>query len=94
MFTLASSVGTRGNSFKLAVPISFSDMRQRFYSVRVVSLWNNLPYKVAESGSLGAFKSELQDSLGEYLFLYDRGHGVGEVAGWLFRKHRGETHFL
>ena len=71
MFMLAPRVGTRGHSFKLAVPSSFSDLRRRFYSVRVVSLWNNLPSRVAESCSLGAFKSGLWDSLGEYLFLYD-----------------------
>ena len=59
---------TRGHSFKLVVAQSRTETRRRFFSVRVVSLWNSLPSGVVESASLGTFKKRLDDWLGEVLY--------------------------
>lgn len=59
---------TRGHQLKLSVPACRSELRRRFFSVRVVPLWNNLPASVAEASSIGTFKSRLDELLGEVFF--------------------------
>ena len=61
---------TRGHSFKLAVIRTQTESRRRFFSNRVVSVWNNLPEYVVASDSLNIFKARLCDALGDLLYYY------------------------
>ena len=54
-----SPCSTRGNSMKLFYPDSRVSVRQHFFSVRVVQLWNKLPEEVVSAGSVNAFISRL-----------------------------------
>jgi hypothetical protein len=51
--------GTRGHMFKLAKKRCRINMRQHFFSFRVVDKWNNLPAAVVEAPSLDSFKNRL-----------------------------------
>ena len=48
IFTLSHS-STRGHSFKIYHVRSTIDVRQRFFSVRIVPVWNSLPDNVVSS---------------------------------------------
>ena len=39
------------------------DIRKKFFTVRVVRLWNRLPKKVMDASSLEAFKATLDGAL-------------------------------
>ena len=54
-FFVWSSCSTRGHSMKLYYPDSRVTVRQNFFSVRVVQLWNKLPEEVASASSVSAF---------------------------------------
>ena len=62
---------TRGHNFKLFVPRALSDIRTRFFSVRVVPLWNSLPDRIVSAATLSSFKRLLVEVLGDTLFQYD-----------------------
>ena len=68
LFILAPQRGTRGHSFKLEIPRCHTDLKQRFFSVRNVGLWNSLPANVVECQTLSAFKQKLTLHLGIRLF--------------------------
>ena len=70
IFTLALRVGTRGYSYKFSVPSCSTDLRHRFFSVRVVATWNSLPPDLVESDSLQMFKNGLLAELGDLLYHY------------------------
>ncbi|PKU49553.1 hypothetical protein llap_106 [Limosa lapponica baueri] len=53
----------RGNSFKLKVGRYRSDVRKKFFTVRVVRLWNRLPKEVLDAPSLEVFKTRLDLAL-------------------------------
>ena len=65
---LANNVGTRGNVFKLAVPITRSEMGRRKFGARVVFEWNKLPTAVVELSNISTFKKRLDEELGDKLF--------------------------
>ena len=71
LFQLAPVVGTRGHPLKLASPLCSTDARRRFFNVRCVRLWNELPSCVVLAENLTSFKRLLMDYLGERLFEYD-----------------------
>ena len=50
---------TRGHAHKLIKKACNLNVRQNFFSFRVVNMWNNLPAYVAEAPSLNAFKGRL-----------------------------------
>ena len=50
---------TRGHSFKLAKKRCQTSLRQKFFSNRVVNLWNSLPEDVVSCESINAFKNSL-----------------------------------
>ena len=56
VFEMARSVGTRGHSLKMSVPVYRSEIRRRTFGVRHVFLWNSLPADVVETTSLSTFK--------------------------------------
>ena len=62
---------TRGHSRKLFLPRVDTDIRSRFFSVRVVPLWNSLPEDVVSSPSLVSFKTRLHAALCDKLYEFD-----------------------
>ena len=58
-FCLAGDGRTRGHSMKLVRNRSRLDLRQHFFSERVVSRWNNLQDDVVTAASLNIFKNRM-----------------------------------
>ena len=58
----------RGHSLKLFVPRCYTEVRARFFSVRVIDNWNALPEHVVSARSIEAFKRLLHPALGQKLF--------------------------
>ena len=59
---------TRGHSKKLFLPHYSTDVRARFFSIRVISLWNSLPEEAVSAGSVHSFKHHIGVFLGPRLF--------------------------
>ena len=55
---------TKGNGFKVREARFRLDIRKKFFTQRVVTLWNRLPKKVVDALSLEAFKARLDVALG------------------------------
>ena len=58
LFSLNTSV-TRGTSLKLNKPRSRLNIRQNFFSQRVINAWNQLPEFVISSTSVNGFKNAI-----------------------------------
>ena len=58
---------TRGNSLKLNKPRSRLNIKQTFFSQRVVNDWNTLPELIISSISMNGFKTPLTDSFGKFM---------------------------
>ena len=56
--------------FKLLMPHCNTDIRQWSFNVCCIHVWNKLPSRVVESGSLVTFKASLAEYLGDNLFDY------------------------
>ena len=66
----AQYTGTRGHQFKLAVPVSHTEVGRRRFGAKseTVGIWNSLPGAVAECTSVEAFKRKLDEHLGDKLY--------------------------
>ena len=70
LFSLASNIGTRGHSMKLNVPRASTEIRQRSFSHRQISLWNSLPEEVVMATSISTFKHLLGKAILHRLYEY------------------------
>jgi hypothetical protein len=59
-FTFDKYNKTRGHNLKLRLPLHKTSIRQNFFSVRVVPVWNSLPSSIVNSTSLNLFKAGLE----------------------------------
>ena len=58
-FQLADNTRTRGHRFKIVKVRSRLDIRNKFFSQRVVNSWNALPADVVEAETVNSFKNRL-----------------------------------
>ena len=58
----------RGHRLKLKVQRCQLQVRQNFFSVRIVNLWNKLPESVVECSSVNVFKKRLDDWIADVNF--------------------------
>lgn len=59
---------TRGHLFKLEKSRSYKTLRQKFFTRRIVTTWNNLPDSVVEAPSVNSFKNRLDNHWKEQMF--------------------------
>ena len=64
LFTRSHMEKTRGNGYKLCLGRFQLDTRGRFFTMRTISHWNNLPREVVDSPTLHTFKILLDMVLG------------------------------
>ena len=62
---------TRGHGYRLHQKNCATDAKIRFFDVRCVHRWNQLPAHVVEADSLASFKRMLAEHLGGVLFQFD-----------------------
>jgi len=70
---------TRGNGFNLRQGRLRLDIRRKFFTQRVVTLWNRLPKKVVDAPSLEAFKARLDVALGSLVWWLATLHVAGRL---------------
>ena len=59
-FELDSNKRTRGHSCKLTKKRFRTDLRQHFFTERIINVWNSLDEQTVGSCSINSFKSNLQ----------------------------------
>ncbi|KAK4822831.1 hypothetical protein QYF61_020125 [Mycteria americana] len=69
LFTEAHSDRIRGNGFKLKEGRFRSDIRKKYFTMRVVRHWNRLPREAVDAPSLEVFKVRLDGALSNLIYL-------------------------
>ena len=59
LFSMLETHSTRGHGFRVSGERYNTDIRGRFFTQRVVGVWNALPSKVVEASTLELFKINL-----------------------------------
>ena len=70
LFMLPDYDRTRGHSKKIFQPQYSTDVRARFFSVRVIPIWNSLPEEAVSSITVHAFKRHIENFLGSRLYEF------------------------
>jgi len=90
LFTKACSDRTRGNGFKLKEGRFRLDIRNKFFTMRVMKHWNRLHREVVDAPSLETFKVWLDRALSNLLQLKSCGcplpGSVQGQIGWGFEQ--------
>jgi len=68
LFSKACCDRTRSNGFKIREGRFRLDIRKKFFTMRVVKLWNRLPREVVEAPSLETFKARLDWALSKLVW--------------------------
>ena len=76
LFPMLGKSRTRGHSLRIRGKSFRTEMRKTFFTQRAVNLWNSLPQKVVEDGSLAIFKRKF-----DVTFVAKGIRGYGEKAG-------------
>ena len=63
LFPLLEMDRTRGHGLRVRGARYKTNVRGQFFTQRVVGMWNALPSKVVEAGTLGLFKSHLDSHM-------------------------------
>ena len=63
MFVLSRNTRTRGHKFKIEKQGFRTNLRQYFFSNRIINQWNSLPANVVESPNIASFKTGLENHL-------------------------------
>jgi len=66
LFSKACCDRTRSNGFKLKEGRFKLDIRQKYFTIRVVKHWNRLPREVVDAPSLETFKARLDGALSNW----------------------------
>ena len=82
MFPMLGESRTRGHSLRIRGKPFRTEMRKHFFSQRVVSLWNSLPQRAVEAGSLDAFKREHEIGLLKIAESGDMGRRQERGTDW------------
>lgn len=77
IFFMLSDQSTRSNGRKLKVKTCKKDIRKNFFSLRVISEWNQLPESVVTAPSINCFKNRLDT------FMGDKKYTVYPDNGWV-----------
>ena len=67
LFERVNDSRTGGNGFKLKDGRFRLDVREKFFTTRVVKCWNRLPREVVDAPSLEVFKARLNGALGSLI---------------------------
>ena len=70
LFVLPHSSTLRGHDHKIFLPRSNLEIRKRFFSIRVINMWNSLSADTVSASSLDSFKYHLSRDLGEMLYEF------------------------
>ena len=61
---------TRGHNFKLYKPHVQTTLHKHYFSLSVINNWNSLPYEVVNTISLDSFKSKLNNTWEDKIYVF------------------------
>ena len=70
LFDLPPQTRTRGHCHKMFQPSTRTDVRKRFFAVRCIQVWNDLPAFAVCAPNLSNFKGKLETCLHDKLYAY------------------------